>query len=227
MKTRFLLIVSALILQGVSAYSWHDQTHIAVGTAAGFKLAYNLAAPDVAKLKAKDIENFNHYCNVPEATTITADMVRKQVDKYNSTDDSEGHLYGAIVAAVREYQNSVKRGKYGDYNLVYAGHYIGDLSMPLHNMDYNDFNKKNHTVNDATIENEVAANLDKIKITPIKIANEDDLINAIVKLANDSKAFAYQLQKENRNMTKDEAYSRISKSASLLKAVLEYVNYNK
>ena len=227
MKTRFLITFLTLAFYSMSAYAWHDQTHIAVGTAAGFKLAYNLAAPDVAKIKAKDIESFNHYCNVPESTAITADMVRKQIDKYNSTDDKEGHLYGAIVAAVREFQSDKKKGKYSDYHLVYAGHYIGDLSMPLHNMDYSDFNKKNHTVNDATIENEVASNIDKIKIFPIKIENEDDLINAIVQIANDSKNFAYKLQKENRNMTKDEAYSRISKSASLLKAVLEYVNYNK
>jgi hypothetical protein len=227
MKTRFLLTFLAIAFISTNVYSWHDQTHISVGTATDFKLAYNLAAPDVAKLKAKDIEGLNHYCNVPESKVITADIVREQIEKYNSTDDKEGHLYGAIVAAVRAYQSDTKRGKYADYNLAYAGHYIGDISNPMHNFDYNDFNKKNHTANDATIENEVASNIDKIKIVPVKIENEDDLINEIVKLANDSKDFGYQLEKENRNMTKDEAYSRISKSASLFKAVLEYVKFNK
>jgi hypothetical protein len=227
MKILFLLAIFACVFYSMSLYSWHDQTHVAVGTAAGFKLAYNLAAPDVAKLKAKNIESYNHYCNVSESMIITSDLVRKQIDKYNSPDDSEGHLYGAIVAAVRDYQSEKKRGKYSDYNLVYVGHYIGDLSMPLHNMDYDDYNKKNHTVNDATIENEVNVNINKIIIVPITIRNEEDLINAIVQLANDSKNLAYKLEKENRYMTKEEAYSRISKSASLLKSVLEYVNFNK
>jgi hypothetical protein len=37
----------------------------------------------------------------------------------------------------------------------------------------------------------------------------------------------YKLVKEKRNMTKDEAYQQISQSASLFKAVLEYVRYTK
>ena len=36
--------------------AWHDRTHIAVGVAAQFDQAYNLAGPDVAKLKLDTVE---------------------------------------------------------------------------------------------------------------------------------------------------------------------------
>lgn len=227
MKNRIYILLFLLFLSNTCAYSWHDQTHISVGTAAGFKMAYNLAAPDVAKLKAKNVEAFNHYCNMPDSSVITPGLVRKQIEKYNSPDDSVGHIYGAIVAAIRDYKKDLLNGKYAVYNLVYAGHYIGDLSMPLHNTDYDDFNKKNHVINDGTIEKEVASNMDKIKISPMIIKNENDLINLIVLIATESKELGYKLERENRNMTKEEAYLRISRSASLFKAVLEYVGYDK
>ena len=226
MKNRFYLTLVLLFVNIIYAYSWHDQTHISVGTAVGFNSSYNLAAPDVAKLKAKNIEAFNHYCNMPESSVITPELVRNQIKKNNSPDDSIGHIYGAIVAAIRDYKNDVINGKYAVYNLVYAGHYIGDLSMPLHNTDYDEFNKKYHVINDGIIEDEVSKNIDKIKITQMKIDKEEDLINLIVQIATESKELGYRLERENRNMTKEEAYWRISRSASLFKAVLEYVNYD-
>ncbi|MCX6154931.1 MAG: hypothetical protein NT007_12315 [Candidatus Kapabacteria bacterium] len=225
MKNTFYYILIASCFLNIHAIAWNDQTHISVGKAAGFKLAYNLAAPDVAKLKAKNIEAFNHYVDVPKFAIITADIVRKQIENYNSPTDSTGHLYGAIVVAVRDYIRESKQGKSGRYNLCYAGHYIGDLSMPLHNMDYNEFNKKNHFSNDDIIESEISDNLDKIIITEIKIENEDDLINAIVEIANESRNLAYKLEGEQRNMTKEEAYWRISRSSSLFKAVLKFVGF--
>ena len=211
------------------AFSWHDRTHISVGAKAGYKGAYNFAAPDVAKLKCGDTEGHNHYANNSESTVITADMVKAQIEKYNNGDKSEesGHLYGAIVAAIRAYKADTKKGKYAEYHLAYAGHYCGDLSMPFHNIEYAEFNKKHHSTNDATIEAEVDNNYDKIIITPIVIKTEDDLIANIVIIANKSKELGYKLQKENRDMTKAEAYAQISQSASLFKAIMDYVKMDK
>jgi len=45
------------------AMAWHDRTHIAVGIVAQFDQSYNLAAPDVAKLKAYHVEDYNHWVN--------------------------------------------------------------------------------------------------------------------------------------------------------------------
>jgi hypothetical protein len=210
--------------------AWLDQTHIAVGKVAQFDQAYNLAAPDVAKLKAYTVEGYNHWVNNLEETTITEKLIRGQIQKYNLGIESEktGHLYGAIVAAIRAYQDESAAGKFATYHLVYAGHYIGDLSMPLHNIENNPLNTlPNHYDNDHIIENEIAANMDKIEVSPMTIKNEDDLIRNIVLIATKSKDLGYKLVREKRNMTKEEAYQQISQSASLFKAVLEYVGYSK
>jgi hypothetical protein len=212
------------------AMAWHDRTHIAVGVAAQFDQAYNLAAADVAKLKANTMEEYNHWTDNPETTTITKAFIKGQIQKYNLGTESEksGHLYGAIVAAIRAYQDESAAGKFATYHLAYAGHYIGDLSMPLHNIDYHPLDTlPNHYDNDHVIENEIAANMDKIEVSPMTIKNEDDLIQNIALIATKSKELGYKLRKEKRNLTKEEAYRQISQSASLFKAVLEYVGYSK
>jgi hypothetical protein len=211
------------------AMARHDRTHIAVGTAAQFDQAYNLAAPDVAKLKADTVEEYNHWVDNSEATAITEALVKGQIQKYNVGTEREktGHLYGAIVAAVRAYQDESGAGKFATYHLVYAGHYIVDLSMPLHNIDNSLLDTlPNHYDNDHILENEIANNINKIKLSPMTIKNEEDLIQNIVLIATKSKDLGYRLLKK-RNMTKEEAYQQISQSASLFRAVLEYVGYSK
>jgi len=213
-----------------TAIAWHDRTHIAVGVAAQFDQAYNLAGPDVAKLKADTVEEYNHWVDNSEATTITKALIKGQIQKYNVGTERErrGHLYGAIVASVRAYQDEAGAGRFATYHLAYAGHYIGDLSMPLHNIENNPLNPLlNHYCNDHIIENEIEANMDKIKLSPMMIKNEEDLIQNIALIAAKSKDLGYKLVGEKRNMTKDEAYQQISQSASLFKAVLEYVGYSK
>lgn len=213
-----------------SAMAWHDRTHIAMGVAAQFDQAYNLAGPDVAKLKANTEEEYNHWVDNSETTAITKALIKGQIQKYNLGTEREktGHLYGAIVAAVRAYQDESGAGKFAVYHLAYAGHYIGDLSMPLHNIDNNLLDTlPNHYENDHIVENEITANMDKVKLLPITIKNEDDLIHNIAIIATRSKDLGYKLLKEKRNMTKEEAYQQISQSASLFKAVLEYVGYSK
>jgi hypothetical protein len=226
-KLSAIILIFLSVFISTSALAWHDLTHIAVGKTAKFDQAYNLAAPDVAKIKAGNVEEYNHWVNNPEGNTITADMVRAQIPKYNVGTDNEktGHLYGAIVASIRDYKTTLAAKKYATYHLAYAGHYIGDLSMPLHNMDHNEFNILNHSSNDRIVEDEVSNNIDRIKIYLMTIRNEDDLIQYIVDIAQKAKALGYSLQRENRNMTKEEAYQQLSQSASLFKAVLVYVGY--
>ena len=211
------------------AMAWHDRTHIAVGIVAGFDRAYNLAAPDVAKLKAHHVEDYNHWVNNEEKDEITPELIRSQIQKYNLGIEGEekGHLYGAIVAAVRAYRDEAGAGKYGVYHLAYAGHYIGDLSMPLHNTANDKFNLEHHGLNDGIVENEITNNLDKVLLYPISIKSEDDLIRNIARIAKKAKDLGYKMRKENRDMTKKEAYDQLSDSASLFKAVLEYVGYTK
>ena len=76
---------------------------------------------------------------------------------------------------------------------------------------------------DGIINDEVLDNLYKIKIYPIKIESEKDLANEIARISNISIKPGYQIQDEKRLLNKDEAYGQISHSASLFKAILEYV----
>jgi hypothetical protein len=205
------------------ADAWHDETHLAVAKAAGYYKWYNAAGPDIAKIKAGDIENFNHYSNNAPKTVVTPEMVFAQVNRYNDPTDGNGHLYGAIIASLRDYKSVKAQGKYAEYHLAYCAHYVGDLSMPLHNTLHDEFNRQHHADMDGIVEDEVLNHLERIKIYPIEIKSEDDLAREIARIANLSMKLGYQLEAENRMLSKDEAYVQLGHSASLLKAILEYV----
>jgi len=75
---------------------------------------------------------------------------------------------------------------------------------------------------DGIVEDEVLNHLERIKIYPIQIKSEDDLVREIERIANLSMKLDYQLEAENRMLSKEEAYVQLGHSASLLKAVLDY-----
>ena len=204
-------------------YPWHDETHIAIAKATGYKKWYNATGADMAKLKAGRIERLNHYVNNSRETIVTPEIIFQQIQKYNNKTDIRGHLYGAIIASVRDYLKEKHKGKYGEYHLAFCAHYIGDLSQPIHNTLYNFYSRKNHKTIDGIINDEVLDNIDKIKIYPIKIESENDLAIEIARIANLSIKKGYQIQDEKRLLTKEEAYQQISHSASLLKAILRYI----
>lgn len=228
---RLFLVLAALFvspgLHGMS-YGWHDETHLAVSKVAGYYKWYNAAGADIAKIKAGSIEGNNHYFNNPGNVGITADLVLDQAARYNDPNDRIGHLYGAIIGALREYRQTVSEGKYAEYHIAYLAHYIADLSQPLHHVPYDEFNKTRHSANDGTVEDEVLGNLSGIKkhTYEIKLEGDDferDLASEIARIAAISKKLAERMKKENRNMSKAEAYVQLGHSASLLKAVLRHL----
>ena len=216
-----LLSLCLIIFLPSSSKAWHDETHIAIAKVAGYYKWYNAAGADIAKVKAGKIEGHNHYRNNPSGTVVTSEMVLAQAEKYNQI-ENDGHLYGAIVASFRDYVEYKKTGKLGEYHLAYCVHYIGDLSQPLHNTIYNHFNREHHKVIDGIINDEVLNNLQNIKIYPIKIESEEDLAREIALIANISINLGYKMEKENRLLSKAEAYAQLGHSASLLKAIVEY-----
>ena len=205
------------------SYPWHDETHIAIAITTGYKKWYNATGADMAKLKAGKLERLNHYVNNPPGAVITPGMVLGQAKKYNNKTDIKGHLYGAIIASVRDYVKAKHKGKYGEYHLAFCSHYVGDLSQPLHNTLHSLYSRKNHDTIEVLINNEVLYNIDKIKIYPIKIESEEDLAYEIARIATLSMKKGYQIQNENRLLTIKEAYEQISHSASLFRAILRYV----
>jgi hypothetical protein len=204
---------------------------MAISQAAGYENWYNSAAPDVTKTKAGDIEANNHWYNNDAGVDVTVKMVLDQTGKYNDPKDGEGHLYGAIIQSLKNYIKEMKDpGKYAEYSMAFCAHYIGDLSMPLHNMPYGNFNdKERHARYDGAIESSVLNNIGLIQknMYEIEIHSIDDLARETARIANISHQLALKLEKEHlennkREMTVDEAYAQIYHSASLLKAVLRY-----
>ncbi len=221
-----LTTVLSIIISSLPTLAWHDKTHLSVAEAAAFDLWYSAAAPDVAKSKSefRSAEEKNHYFNNNAGKEVDAALVMSQIERYNKPDDVEGHLYGAIIGAVRAYKAEKNAGKYAEYPLVFCAHYIADLSMPLHNTPYDDFNKSHHSINDGIIESSVRNNIGYIQrnIEDITILNEADLASEIAKVANSARDLGIKIREEKRDMTQNEVYTQVIRSASLLKAVLKY-----
>ncbi len=201
------------------AGAWHDETHLAVARAAGYAKWYHAAGADMAKLKAGDREAHNHYVNQPWGTPVTPALVLSQATRYDTV-DRDGHLYGAIVAALRNYAAARAQGKYGEYHLAFAAHYLGDLSMPLHNVPYDDFNQKNHAAMDGVVNHGVLEGWREIRVYPLAVGSEEDLAREVARVANLSIALGKRLRAQDRLPTRAEAYEQLSHSASLLRAVL-------
>ena len=160
--------------------------------------------------------------NNPRGTVVTPEMVLDQVEKYNKI-DTHGHLYGTIIASVRDYLKKKGSGKYGEYHLAFCAHYAADLSQPLHNIEHTLFNRKYHKDIDGTVNYEIWENLERIKVYSIGIKSEMDLAKEVARIANQAMVLGYKLEDENRLLTKDEAYLQLSHSASLFKAIMDYM----
>ena len=223
-----LFVVLGLLLIFTSAHAWHDKTHLTVAKVAGLHSWYNAAGPDLAKIKAGNIESYNHWFNNNIEAEVTPRMVFEQIERYNERNkllDSEGHVYGAIIASLRAYEKDLRAGKYAQYHLAYCAHYIADLSQPLHNIPYDNFNQTFHDINDGIVEETILHEPQKIvqHMYVIKLRQdnfEEDLAREIARIANQSRNLGYKLRAENRAITKDEATAQLGHSASLLKAVL-------
>ena len=243
-----VLLLALPLLFCTPSLAWHDATHMAIMKAAGLDdYAYLAVGADMAKEKSGGYEDGNHYCNNAKSVVVTAEMVLDQVRDYNCRCNDEGHLYGAIIAALNQYREKKSAGKYARYPLGYAAHYIGDLSMPLHNVVYNDFNKANHSANDGVVEGDeneptdakvarIAAKIqEKMKQLPayrFPKAKEDAqkfnqaLAKKITEMANDSISLGYSMQEskpQTATMSMDQAYGQLAQSAALLKAVFAAV----
>ena len=73
----FLIILPFLFIlyTGEDTYSWDDKTHLVIAKASGYFRWYNIAAADLAKIKAGNLETYNHYSNNPPGRIITAEKV--------------------------------------------------------------------------------------------------------------------------------------------------------
>lgn len=236
-------ITIAAASSATQAMAWNDATHMAIVKAAGLDdYAYLAVGADMAKEKAGAAENGNHYHNLPRGVSVTPEMVLGQVADYNRRGDADGHLYGAIIASIGDYIRRGASGKYDRYPFGYAAHYIGDLSMPFHNMVYDAFNKANHAANDGIVEGvpsrdestdrkvaRIAAEIRKRmkNLTPVRLSSDMgrfywELAAQIAAIANRASALGYAMRDavpQRTRLTEEEAYTQLAQSALLLKAV--------
>jgi hypothetical protein len=83
--------------------------------------------------------------------------------------------------------------------------------------------RRYHTSVDGIVNDGILDNLNKIRVYGITIDSEEALAREIARIANLSMALGYKIEAEGRLLTREEAYTQISHSVSLFRAVLEYV----
>ena len=237
MIKRILLVaplLSALIFFTApeSSLAWLDETHLAVAQAAGYSKWYNATAPEIAIVKAPLQEPPNHYYNGDPDVKVTPELVLLQANRYNDPDDQQGHLYGAIIGATRAYRESLREGKYAEAHLAYLAHYVGDLSQPLHNAPHDDFNKARHLSSDGILEKEILGKLPRLHehMSPVALSGlsesqfEQSLAEKVAEIANHARELYRKMRAAQRDITVDEAYIQLGRSASLLQAVLLHLH---
>lgn len=212
-------LITLYCTAGVSG--WHDRAHISIMEASKIPYSSCLAiAPDILVTKWPT-EAGNHYTFIP-GTKITTSDVLAQVGLYDK-EDTQGHLYGAVVASTNIVRSKLINGTRPDYSYSFLAHYVGDLSQPLHNSPYDEFNIANHNRIDGIVDK--LPNLTKrvaACITPLHIQNDYELLGAVARLADNAKAADIALRVEGV-MSQSDAIKLLGKSAALLRAISKYV----
>ncbi|MBQ1914527.1 MAG: hypothetical protein II178_04825 [Selenomonadaceae bacterium] len=217
------------------AHAWTDQAHMAIARAAGLKSYHNACAPDVTK----HVMNINNYKQTASeahfydsAAPITKEDVYKQLEMMETHKDmKDGYVLGAILHTIRVSKELTEKGQFDEYKYDILAHYIGDMVQPLHMTAYDAFNKKWHIKTDSIMDYpnvkwdvDGAVKLSKeFKVDDsLSFKSEDEIIDYLVVIANESYSKAEELRKENRMLTRKEALERASRGASFLRAVLRY-----
>ena len=217
------------------AHAWTDQAHMAIARAAGLKSFHNACAPDVTK-HVMNINNYKQTANKAHfydaIASITKEDVYKQLEILETHKGmKDGYVLGAIVQTIRVSKEVTEKGQFDEYKYDILAHYIGDLVQPMHMTAYDAYNKKWHLKTDSIMDySDVKWDVDgaiklsrELKVNDsLRFKSEDEIIDYLVVLANESYNKAEELKKENRLITREEALERASRGASFLRAVMKY-----
>ena len=237
-----LLVISYFVWAILSCpitYAWSDQAHMAIARAAGLRGFHNACAPDVSRLVMK-INRFeqtagkSHFFNTDRVITRQDVYDQILILKHHKNMD-KGYILGAIIETMRCAKATTESNHQDDYSYAILAHYVGDLTQPLHIYPYNEFNKKNHLTADNTLEDkDVVWEIDgairisrELRINDnLRFKNEEEVIDHLVTLANESYELAKDMEKNNRLLTRKEAIERVSKAASFMRAIMIYCGKN-
>lgn len=217
------------------AHAWTDQAHMAIARAAGLKSYHNACAPDVTRY-VMNINNYKQTANTAHfydaMVPITKDDVYKQLEIIKTHKGmKDGYVLGAIVHSIRAAKEATEKGQFDEYKYDTLAHYIGDMVQPLHMTAYDAYNKKWHLKTDSIMDYpnakwdvDGAIKLSKeLKVDDSLIfRSEEEIIDYLVVLANESYRKAEDLRKADRIINREEALERASRGASLLRAVMRY-----
>lgn len=223
-----------------TAQAWTDQTHMAIERAAGLMSYQNACSPDVAKTiaamnKIKKNDGQGHFYDASKPPTRKD--VEEQLEMIGQSRDEcpDGYILGGIINSVRKSKAWTEMGRFDDYNYAILGHYCGDLSQPLHMSVYDDFNRKHHLNIDQTLNHgDVKWDVDGVPMITkemtvddsVRFNSEDEIIDYMLQIANESYDLGQKLRKEDRELTHDEAIARVNRSATFFRALMRYCGKN-
>ena len=246
-KKSKLLIIPAMLasfgtlsLAPLTAEAWTDQTHMAIERAAGLTSYQNACAPDVSKTvsainKLKKNDGQGHFFDASKPPTRKDVEEQLEMIGQGRDDAPDGWILGAIINATRKSKAWTEMGRFDDYNYAILGHYCGDLSMPMHMSVYDDFNKKHHLNIDQTLNrSDVKYDVDGVPLITkemtvddsVRFNSEDEIIDYMLKIANESFELGQKLRAEDRELTHDEAIQRVNRSATFFRAIMRYCGKN-
>lgn len=238
----FRRLAATLFILGMlpvtAAQAWTDQTHMAMGLAAGFARFQNCAAVDISHTIARinglsQTDRQAHFFNAPADYVLTIADAYSQLQcvGQSATDCPDGYLLGAILQTTRMCRENTMAGSYDDEYYAVLLHYVADLSHPLHLSPYDEFNRRYHfACDDILSDNEAeypvfaaVALADELTVdNELSFETEEQLLEAVVALAAQSQEMARTMRAEQRNITREEALLQISRATSLGRAIMKY-----
>ena len=209
------------------AQAWFDGSHQAIMSAAGAQAeAHTAPGPDMMTRKVPQ-EGYNHFSNaiLDDHPARARQQIRDQATRYDQN-DPEGHLLGAVLAALRTLQARQCRGGYAAYERGFLAHYVGDLLQPLHSGAYDAFNRREHLRIDGLMETvPKLATAIAAQMTPMNLRCEDEVVAAIVDAAHLAARMNGALRASG-TLSQDQGLALLAHAASLLRALYAYAGAN-
>ena len=129
----------------------------------GYKKCVQCRGADITKIKAGRREQNNHYFNNNDNAEVNPQMVMSQISRYNDPADMEGHLYGAIIASLREYKRHHKAANTLNTMQLFALIMSATCPSRCITLLMMISTRKHHGTNDGIVEDEVLKNISLIE----------------------------------------------------------------
>lgn len=209
------------------AQAWFDGSHRAIMIAAGAPAeAHNASGPDMMTSKVPQ-EGHNHFSNaiLDDHPAHARQQIRDQATRYDQN-NPEGHLLGAVLAALRTLQARQWRGGCAAYERGFLAHYVGDLLQPLHTGAYDAFNRREHLRIDGLMETvPKLATAVAAQMTPMNLRCEDEVVAAIAEAAHLAARMNVALRASG-TLSQEQGLILLAHAASLLRALYAYAGAN-